>query len=723
MNTSFQKRANRRTLSVVLGRTRFYMWVGLIVVFALAMTGRVVSLTQVVQPQVVQADMLSSIKNWYATLQSDPVPTLTVESNTEESAAAATTASLFTAAASGSACPDGEVNLGNTGRGPDAMPTCHPCPSGTVKKVAGGQEACLPPGQTLTLSCEPDGYTFRTVNRGGPAGSRCCARQATHIAGSDVGGSGPSASGLWYCGGPGTNLNDLGGGSVPTPAATVTPGTDPTPSGAAPTSSGGGGGAAPTQTPTPTSSFSSACPDGQVNVGNTGRGANAMPTCQSCPSGTVKMTAGGQEACRTPGTTLTLSCEADGYTFRTVNRWGPSGTRCCAGEASLIPGTNVGGSSAGASGIWVCGGYGGSSGSNGGSGGAVTPVPTGTVTPTTGGVPSGSVTPTPTQGASASLCPDGQVNVGNTGRGANAMPTCQSCPSGTVKMTAGGQEACRTPGTTLTLSCEADGYTFRTVNRWGPSGTRCCAGRASLIPGTNVGGSSAGASGIWVCGGNGATSGTDARLSAVSASIPTSTPASAVNNAGYLATCSGGGVVNSTDPVIGVNTQANGSILAAVDLRGISGASIWINGRQVSGTTFTLQKGDILLVRTAQGEYVATTDTLGTRESASVLIPIPCISVSGSDSFGRTTIRITPDAAFSAGLRLGEFEVWYRVRSGSTQGTWQKFDWLSCTSNVNNCLALTGAGTVEAKVKTVSSSAALGGSGNWSLTASKVYGQ
>lgn len=668
------------------------------------------------QPKVAQADLISTLKSYFGGTTS--ATTSTTQQSTEtttERAATTSTASVLTggsgSAAGASACRDGQVNVGNSGRGANATPTCQPCPKDTFKQVAGGQEACLPQGQSLQLSCEQDGYTFRTLNRAGPAGSRCCSQRATHIAGTDVGGTGVGASGLWYCGGPGSNLNDLGNSPSPTPSgATPTPTSSVTgciyvsgqPVGNCPSPT-----PSTVSTPTPPAASASACPAGQVNVGNAGRGATATPTCQPCPTGTEKKTAGGQEACVPFGQTLTLSCEQDGYTFRTLNRAGPSGTRCCSGRASLIPGTNVGGTGVGASGLWVCGG-----GYSGGTGGATaTPTPSNT----------GTVTPTPSGTATVSACPSGQVNVGGNRQG---VPSCQPCPTGTEKMTAGGQEACRPPGSTFTLSCEVDGYTFRTVNRWGPSGTRCCSGRASLIPGTNVGGTGASASGLWVCGGNGASYGAGTRPSVTPSTVAvtaTPTPSTAAT-AGYLATCTGGGVITANDPVIGVNVQTNGSILAAVDLRSISGAIILLNGQRVTGTTFTLQKGDVLTVRTSQGDYVATTDNLAVRESASVLIPMPCVSAAGTDASGRTLVRITPDAAFTAGLKLGEFEVWYRVRSGGAVSAWQKFDWLACASSTGSCVTLPAVSTVEAKVKTITTSA-LGGAGNWSLTASKTFGQ
>ncbi len=276
--------------------------------------------------------------------------------------------------------------------------------------------------------------------------------------------------------------------------------------------------------------------------------------------------------------------------------------------------------------------------------------------------------------------------------------------------------------------CEADGYTYRTVNRYGGSGSRCCSGRATLTPGTSIGGTGTGASGLWVCGGTGAGVGGGTPLitptpaaSATPVGQATPTPTRDVRGlGGYLAQCDAGGSVGSTDPIIGVNVQTNGTILAAVDTRNSVGATIYINGRRVSGTTFTLKKGDVLSVRTAQGEYVATTDDLAVRESVSVLIPMPCIASAGTDSTGRQLAKISPTAAMAAGLKTGEFEVWYRLSDSGTDDSWKKLDWLACSANKNSCPVVTG--IVEAKIKTISNSA-IGGAGNWSLTTSKQFGQ
>ncbi len=280
-------------------------------------------------------------------------------------------------------CGPNQVNLGNSGRAATARPNCAECPPNTYRVTAGDQEACLPRGQTLTISCEPAGYTFVAVRS---ASGPCCSRRAIPLPRTTVGNFGDlyheplgGASETWMCtSGGGLDNYEPGDNGSSTPTATPASGTTGNPT---PTPVNGSTGAVPTPYG-PNSNFISQCGSNQINSGNSGRGANAVANCVTCPPNTFRVVAGDQEACLPAGQTLTLSCEPEGYTFVTTKSLG---SVCCSRRAIPLPGTTIGDFGSlyldplgGASETWKCVGADlpGSHATSGSAGGTTNPTPT-----------------------------------------------------------------------------------------------------------------------------------------------------------------------------------------------------------------------------------------------------------------------------------------------------------------------------------------------------------
>ncbi len=209
------------------------------------------------------------------------------------------------------------------------------------------------------------------------------------------------------------------------------------------------------------------CPDGQVESGRVER--EGAIRCVPCPNGTVRMYAGGAEACHPPGYKVDYStipagyevgangqiCRADGQSYAgsfhpRYRSTQPNIGECCNGgfrdTQTIVSGSSVA--------LFVCGGNnpgqtptpppaGGGSGGSGQGGG------------NTGGGGSGGST-----GGSATpytfVCPDGQVESGRVER--EGAIRCVPCPNGTVRMYAGGAEACHPPGYKVDYSTIPAGY-------------------------------------------------------------------------------------------------------------------------------------------------------------------------------------------------------------------------------------------------------------------------
>ncbi len=585
-----------------------------------------------------------------------------------------------------SQCPDGQVNSGNSGRGANATPNCTPCPPNTVKTLIYGSEACLPPGYVPVYSFDPNIFQI------GQSGE-ICRKDGQHFTGA-IGNRLPTRK--YDCCGIGVRQNRTAGnsfdyvcenggapGTIPVPTALGGSGSGGSGSGGGGSGSGGGGN---------NGGFVSQCPDGQVNSGNSGRGANATPNCTPCPPNTVKTLIYGSEACLPPGYTPNYSfntevfqigqsgeiCRKDGQHFTAAigDRF-PTRKYDCCGLGIRQNRT------AGNSYDYVC--------ENGGSGGVIpTPISGGGGGSGGGGSGSGGGG---NNGGFVSQCPDGQVNSGNSGRGANATPNCTPCPPNTVKTLIYGGESCQVPGYVPTYSfntdvfqigqsgeiCRKDGQHFTAAigNRLPTRKYDCC--------GIGVRQNrTAGNSFDYVCE-NGGPPGTVGNLGA-----------GAGAGSGYLASCIGGGKADKNDPGIGVEVKADGTISASVELSGITGAVIKIDGKVATGKNFALSAGQVLTVTVGTNTYTADTDGLKPGESMSVLIPMPCIKVNPQTEEQAQMDEpeleafINGDGIVKSGIAAGTFQIWYMVKGDKTNIKWKPY---------TSVFTVQGKGVISAKTK------------------------
>jgi hypothetical protein len=212
----------------------------------------------------------------------------------------------------------------------------------------------------------------------------------------------------------------------------------------------------------------------------------------------------------------------------------------------------------------------------------------------------------------------------------------------------------------------------------------------------------------------------------------------------YLTPCEGTGLAGPNDPAIYIEVKADGTIVGGVDASHVTGAvTIKINGQTVTGTTFTLKKGDTITVTTAAGTFTADTDGLVAGDNASILVPMPCIRIGYDDVLGgqqcgagqdgtcadELDAFINVDGLQNAGLHISippdtkgdDFEVYYKVVGDQTNTNgWKLYDWRHCGQYSDHCIRLKGKGVISARTKVISSGSKFT-AGSYSLTASKEY--